>query len=785
MKNVCRKLTLWLCVLAMLVGVFASCVNSNPPANGTTATQAPTNAPETPTEAPTQAPGGNNNTPGGDNNTPGGDDNTPTPPTASAMMTFGQKENGVAMQASAENGFWSYDIQDNAVKLALNATESAYLTAGFGYRFGFTFATAHQVHGAECTDAEKDAYVRVLYSAMLPDASAVDMVMIDDLAQNTGITWESLTTTGDFVLTDAKVITDGLLDKLQNQEDVVLAFKTTAEGCEYKVKAVFFFKTEEDANKMTLEAAEALATNMDAVVLRPENWLMDNMNSTYEYDEENKVLSMPLAPGKFGANENHIRATLLTAGKINVNHKYIRIVYAASTDAVMNIYNLADGNDSIYVEVTATAEDEFALTPVTISSKSILRRIMINDRGLGIGFGQTDAEGYYAIKAICFFTDKAEAEAFTMADFEASESPMVENSNPPKAGALEAMNKSATLTFGAFGTAGLPESSDENGNWEYDQERNAVKLNYTNANTPYYATGYGYRVSLKFAKEHMVHNGVCTDAPKDTHMRVLYSVKNPEGVDSVDMVMIDNLSNQQFLKWEGLTDTNGFALTDTTEFPVTMGFLGRFQRQEDNVLAFKTKVEGGEYYVRAVFFFKSEAEANAFTLEKAMAATTVSVVGLTFGENGNGVVADAGNATGNGIYEESTNSYVLPVTNRHCGMNNFFCANFKEGSQVLTQKYVRVLYSVENHEGDTLALFMYNNGNGNDFVMIDSKIQNTNGFVLSSTAKISDSMHPRYNDGRNCPLGFANGTTDGIYKIKAIYFFDTQEEADAFTLPEA
>ena len=96
MKSMMKKMTLWLCVVAMLLGVLASCVKTATPLpnDGGVTTEAPT-------EAPTQAPDDDNKTPDqGNQSNQGGNNNQQNTAAASAVMTFGENETGMAAESS-------------------------------------------------------------------------------------------------------------------------------------------------------------------------------------------------------------------------------------------------------------------------------------------------------------------------------------------------------------------------------------------------------------------------------------------------------------------------------------------------------------------------------------------------------------------------------------------------------------------------------------------------------------------------------------------------------------
>lgn len=299
--------------------------------------------------------------------------------------------------------------------------------------------------------------------------------------------------------------------------------------------------------------------------------------------------------------------------KLTDEHRFVRVYLSVKhPDGVETanyvIQNNATGKLIRFDDLANT--NGFALTPVAVDANSDILSRMKNGMHCSNAIFANAEGGEYYVRALFFFDNMQDARLFTATD--------AENLLDARTEQRVEAHPSVIMGFGANGTATPLEGADETGRWTYDNEKLAVKLDYTNAaSSELYQAGYGYYFVPKFNQTGMVHNGVGDVSKKDGYLRVLYSVKNPTGVGSVDMSLIESVTENKMITWSGLTNTNGFALTDATEFPGSLALIGRFMRCENNTFAFKTTAEGGEYYIKAVFFFKSASEAVALTLDQA------------------------------------------------------------------------------------------------------------------------------------------------------------------------
>ena len=105
--------------------------------------------------------------------------------------------------------------------------------------------------------------------------------------------------------------------------------------------------------------------------------------------------------------------------------------------------------------------------------------------------------------------------------------------------------------------------------------------------------------------------------------------------------------------------------------------------------------------------------------------------------------------------------------------------------------YIRIYYSITGETDNNGAINVHDGG----YVGNITGLGNTDGYVLSNTVYIPSIMNNRMNfiskvlgyEGGSFFLAYNSGNANGTgtCTIKAIYFFDSQAEADAFVLPTA
>lgn len=224
----------------------------------------------------------------------------------------------------------------------------------------------------------------------------------------------------------------------------------------------------------------------------------------------------------------------------------------------------------------------------------------------------TDTVSKLYIKEIAFFKSKAEADNYYK-DSVVTTAPNASES--AKQGAVNYDVLDGRL--GEFKVVSLLKG-DGLGDWSYD-EATGVKLNYASDGS----YGGNYRTMFRFTrmKEYPEHYN---------YVRVVYSAQNSASeTDKVSLVLVDPQTGERAVLTDNVVNTNGnYVLSDTAFISdsVVERLAGtgsyatvnsyetgdRYHTQKHCSLAFSSDTDGGEYYIRNIYFFNSKAGADAF-----------------------------------------------------------------------------------------------------------------------------------------------------------------------------
>lgn len=290
-------------------------------------------------------------------------------------------------------------------------------------------------------------------------------------------------------------------------------------------------------------------------------------------------------------------------GLITEAHKYMRVTFMTNSKSPATASVISKpGQPKSYLtyDISENAGEWTRAYAVNISTGGTLERLM-NGSAVVLQFSnkETDVETY--VKEIAFFTSYAQAYTYYGDE-------VVYNANEYSVMTFTPDNGSAFLPYAGDRFYGGAEI-DENGN---------VKITYeekTNHNVHYMA-------KIKFNLKNAV---------PDTYryMRVLYSAKNPEGTNAVSMFMRNDGGSDIVLMDSNITNTNGeFVLSDTVcmSMPIMQRLSGT---QAKNVhqhcsLSFTTAKTGGEYIIKAVYFFPSREASEEFEMADTKTSVTIN-----------------------------------------------------------------------------------------------------------------------------------------------------------------
>ena len=272
-----------------------------------------------------------------------------------------------------------------------------------------------------------------------------------------------------------------------------------------------------------------------------------------------------------------------SANKVNADHKYMRIKYKAVDTAASEITVTAnDGSGSAkLVSNTAVSGGNWVVSaPVDVSS--VIPRFA---KGMHCTFEYKSAnpDALFYIKEIAFF-GSAEAAYEYYGD-----------------GTEAVIGNKSALTFGTSGNAKILSGANY-GNFEITGD--SVKIMYAEStNIP----GFKYMAKAQFNKS-VDYDKSCI------YVRTLYRAKNPADVPTVDIGWFNDANGKNTtMLVKGAKDTNGeFVLSDTAV--LGKGMAERIKSGRHGSLLVNLAVPGGEYEIKALYFFSSEEAANAFTL---------------------------------------------------------------------------------------------------------------------------------------------------------------------------
>ena len=409
---------------------------------------------------------------------------------------------------------------------------------------------------------------------------------------------------------------------------------------------------------------------------------------------------------------------------ITSDYRFVRVFCSvkSKSNATLKITSTGGGGGS--VALTTTDTDGYVLSPTVELTAAVAGRYSSGTKN-GIGF---TVDGTYKVKGVYFFTSSEDAKAFSMEKINADNSGMI------------------TLSFDQnSGNAAVSVAGDI-GNAAYDDLCDAYYVKTSSTSLE----GMSRYVSANF-------DTACAITSDHKYVRVLYSgVRSDPQVGNTTLQIVNN-GNGNKVTVSCTGTTYGFVLSDT--ITLSDSLVTRYINGSGYGISVGFTNQGS-YWIKAVYFFTSKAEADAFEQ-----TATHNVLGITFGDSGTGKynTDDASNS-----YDSASNSVTFTTNLR---------AQFEHAyGTTLNHKYIRILYSSTSSGNQTLTY--WNTANGNEKVTFTCA--GTGGaFALTETAELSGGLLTRVATGGKTCCTMTGGDT---YRIKAIYFFTSEEEANAFTL---
>lgn len=201
---------------------------------------------------------------------------------------------------------------------------------------------------------------------------------------------------------------------------------------------------------------------------------------------------------------------------------------------------------------------------------------------------------------------------------------------------------------------------------------------------------------------------------------------------------------------------------------------------------YKSTSSEAQIYISEIAFFATAEDAYAYYGDAPTLDTRPQSLFFGYGSN-SAFFASSGDVYGKYTYDAERAAMVLeycPNSNHSSRGKYLFMPKFSKNNEFDgSKRFVRVLYSAKNPAGvSSVNIEMFSDAVPNQGIIWNG-ICNTDGFLLSETRELNDILRQRLKSLHVTVL-FSAFTQGGEYAIRGIYFFDTREEAEAFTVNE-
>ena len=533
----------------------------------------------------------------------------PEPALDMISMTFSSIGNG----SVKENSKTQYELDEKTgiVTVKHGGTDSLYNAAKYCVLFQF--------NDAGVMDA-KYKYVRVIYSAKNPEGADSVALKIRDNAVGgaSDVTLATITTDTDgFVVSNAEQMAVSSLSRLLDGTYDTWLFETNLEGGEYCIKGVYFFKTFDEAQKLTVEYADKLmaeeqkkaeeeASKISLVSMDfSENGNVTLKTNQYTHDA-NSVVDGVITVSR-GAEKLYSTTRYMTIPKfkqekmISVQHKYIRVLYSVENPAGLSsvpvLLRATASGETITMASGAYNTNGYTLTDTATMSNGIISAFILQN-DVAIIFDTNAEGGVFRVKGVYFFATKQEADAFTVENTVTVELP---------SGLNPADSNYPALTLGTNGSCAY--TNTKNTQYAPDAATQSIKINYSGETVMEWSSTR-YLIKVKFPSAKLLDSSY-------KYVRIAYCAANPTDEGSVDLILrTDGTGDNDVIAATVTSATNGFVLSDAVE--LNSQLLNRWVNGNHNSLFFKTAKDGGEYYVYGIYFFDSMTEAQEANLSDLM-----------------------------------------------------------------------------------------------------------------------------------------------------------------------
>ena len=580
-------------------------------------------------------------------------------------------------------------------------------------------------------------------------------------------------------------------------------------------------------------SAEAFAKTSKVYVHTPDQYDPDPLTGgKYSFHSGMKAMQVEYNNGAKPGNEYRILPMFNLKNNLTDEYKYLVVVYAAKTTQTFNITVWNGGRQGPLVNALSGGKNtkaKFVATePVDISSanaegKSSLWRL-INGIHFTLTFVCGDKDAQFFIKEYAFFKSPEGAKAYykgvdlnkapeeyganavTPTPAKAGNEPTSsagysgpithsganiipvtyhkfdEPAEAPKASANEPELEPVIMSFEseeAFKKSGtfpafMGSEANAAGKFEFvtlDDGTGCIKLTY-NA----YSNYVSYRMMPLFRS--------ASTAPTAQHKYIRITYMTEDYTNSA-LTLRNNKTGKTVTLADDVSLSRGKFVTSPAVNIEDGEFLSRYSNGIQNALGFTNPQTDSAYYIKEIAFFSSEKQAYAHYGDEKK--SSIKYTELLFGTEGKGMAQH--DEVLWGVSTESTDTLDITYAQNTvvCNLNNLhYMAKIKPSEKKLTdekQRYMRVLYSADNPEGVDSAAMVMICDKDNQRVLVSDDVRDTNGqFVLTDPIYLTELMAWRFANSIFNTLVVTAVPDGGKYSIKAIYFFDTRSEAEAFEL---
>ncbi len=510
-----------------------------------------------------------------------------------------------------------------------------------------------------------------------------------------------------------------------------------------------------------------------------------NLAGVISFDSKQQAMKLDYSPtDKYGPYRVMLH---LNRAKLTAEYKYFVMVYKANTSSTysMDIWNGGHWGENYSVAKNQQGQgDKWIITePYDISVESDTDKSLLTRWAKGsfnyINIACADRNAQFFIKELAFFRSAEDAKLY-YAGVDLSLHPETYQYTEEE------------LKYGE-----LPEVLPEPVILDLDRDRSAIakdgillkagvsvsKLGDTSAARISYSPSKNYKnysALIAFDKYGMLtphHRVVRVTYMSDTTAVVNLSMADANSVNDITLTASVAQSEGKFVRTNAISIAASDIISELNN--------GYFMRLQSNSESADTNI-----YISEIAFFCTKEQAYAYYGDEYKPEAVVENAAMIFGENSNAAYL---NGETYGVHKENMEDNTLDIT--YAEESNISGTSYQakikfastDRSYTANKVYVRVLYKATNPEGATgVVLRLRNDKSGSDYVDLVKDVKTTDGYVLSPVGKISEDTAQRfagsgaYKGKMHNSLFFMTTLPGGEYKIKAIYFFNTEEDAEAF-----